>query len=366
MHLAKNDWRRLTAYRGLACFLVAFGHMVQVFVYPSETSIAPFTGLLAQASVMMFFVISGCSIAASVSRIIGGPNPVRRYALNRFGRILPPLIFSLSLMWFLSVISPYVFQTGTNLFVPLKGIVRDGFNFDPVAAIGALFFLNGFITDTPNSNGPLWSLSFEIWFYWIYFLLVFGVRYSKPVLVLVGVFIYSILVYLDKTASANYFLKYTVIWLAGVGLFFGLSIRWLLRKKYKIIIFCLMLVMLISTLCHAVLFILLDMNYEISYFNISFGLFFSAQMIFVKIKFPNLIYYILRKFADFGYTLYLIHVPIYLFAYGVLQKNIAGNILASWIGGVMVMMITIMVSFVMAKGLEQREWYLDFFNKKYI
>ncbi len=32
----------------------------------------------------------------------------------------------------------------------------------------------------------------------------------------------------------------------------------------------------------------------------------------------------------------------------------------------MVMMITIMVSFVMAKGLEQREWYLDFFNKKYI
>ncbi len=81
-----------------------------------------------------------------------------------------------------------------------------------------------------------------------------------------------------------------------------------------------MLVMLISTLCHAVLFILLDMSYEISYFNISFGLFFSAQMIFVKIKFPNLIYYILRKFADFGYTLYLIHVPIYLFAYGVLQK----------------------------------------------
>ncbi len=233
MHLAKNDWRRLTAYRGLACFLVAFGHMVQVFVYPSETSIAPFTGLLAQASVMMFFVISGCSIAASVSRIIGGPNPVRRYALNRFGRILPPLIFSLSLMWFLSVISPYVFQTGTNLFVPLKGIVRDGFNFDPVAAIGALFFLNGFITDTPNSNGPLWSLSFEIWFYWIYFLLVFGVRYSKPVLVLVGVFIYSILVYLDKTASANYFLKYTIIWLAGVGLFFGLSIRWLLRKNIK-------------------------------------------------------------------------------------------------------------------------------------
>jgi peptidoglycan/LPS O-acetylase OafA/YrhL len=91
--LTVEQWERLTTYRGLAALLVAFGHMVQVFVSPTSSFVAPYSGLMAQASVMMFFVISGASIAASAKRLILGVSPVYYYILGRASRIFPPLFF---------------------------------------------------------------------------------------------------------------------------------------------------------------------------------------------------------------------------------------------------------------------------------
>lgn len=348
-------WDRLAVYRGLASVLVAFGHLVQVFVYPISTALAPYSGLLAQASVMMFFVISGCSIAASANRSLDAPHPVRRYLLNRGGRILPPLIFALALMWGLSFMAPYLFSSGTVSFLPGEHLPRKGYFFDAGEAFGALAFLNGFFTSTPAPNGPMWSLSFEVWLYLIFFLLFLGLRKRRLLLLLLAVLIYAVLVRHDLTGSAHYFQKYSLIWFAG-------SLLWMLSQRYRIddtvmpatVRTSLIVLAAVPMAYFAWRFAATEMSYDIAPFNVTFGLAFALYLLLTVPAMPVWVTAIFKPVSRCGYTLYLIHFPIFLIVFGATQSWICGNRIKAWGIGIASLAGCLCLAWVAALVVERR------------
>lgn len=317
------DVNLLSAYRGLAALLVSIGHLEQVFIRPYSSVFSPYAGLLAQASVMVFFVISGYSIASSASRLINKPNPVYEYVLKRSCRVLPPLITAIALMYFLFFIAPYFFATGSNDFLKGQGLVRAGLYFDLSQVLGSLFFLNGFFTATPNSNGPLWSLSlsYEVWLYGIFFSLFYAVWKKQPIAVLPAILVYALLLYRDKSGDLL-FLKYSLVWFMG-------AICWFLpndpqnNPNLKLLLQAFFIVSLLSSIYCGYQFVGTEMKSDISKFNVWIGVAFSLYLFFSKHKMKfkaNAGYNVLNKAADFSYTLYLIHFPFFLFVFGMTQQ----------------------------------------------
>lgn len=273
--LTKNDWELLAAWRGIAALLVAIGHMVQVFIYPTSVWLAPYSGLLAQASVMIFFVISGCSIAASGFSIVETAHPVRSYIWRRMARIWPPLLFSVVLMWCLSLIAPLTFASGSSSFIPAERLAREGYFFEWSRAGIALLFLNGFVGYTILTNGPLWSLSYEVWLYFIFFFFLIGLQSRFCWLSMVSLLVYLVLATLDRSGSLI-FPKYSLIWAAGVLVYFVfLGDRKTQRKD--ILMFPAVLMGLLA-FHYAWRFVLHDMNEEIWPFNVAFGGFFALYL----------------------------------------------------------------------------------------
>ena len=79
---------------------------------------------------------------------------------------------------------------------------------------GNVFFLQGIVTSCFGSNGALWSLSYEFWYYIFFPLLVTALLASIHTRVRVGAgLLLSLLVVLCGWTIGAYFL----IWLMGVG-----------------------------------------------------------------------------------------------------------------------------------------------------
>lgn len=362
MNIDKEDWRRLATYRGLAALLVAFGHMVQIFVYPVSTWQASYSGLLSQSAVMMFFVVSGCSIAASAHRVIGEPRPVLMYALNRMGQILPPFVFAVVLMWLCGVLAPYVFASGSHMFLPHPRVVREGFLFDWGEVMGALAFFNGFFSITPLSNGPLWSLSFEVWLYIVFFCFFLALKRLQWGLMLVSMAVYLILVQYDNSGSSLLFLKYSLVWFSGVLLFFALLRRqalfgenaaWL--RSVGALVLCFLVVL---AAYFGWRFVATDMVYDITRFNMSFGFAFSVYLLLFRPAMSRAVQAVFRPASRFGYTLYLIHFPLYLLAYGIFQPHMLDSQSVSWLVGLSAMTFSIFLAYFAAKFVERRELFI--------
>ncbi len=132
----------LTHYRGN--FFVEYG------ILPEEQkSIVIKTFYLltrfGEEPVLVFFVLSGFLVGgSSIQRILDNKVDVKNYFIDRFVRIILPLIASSVLVIIIDFIM--------NEPVPYKDI------------IGSIFSFQGIITSY-KFNDPLWSLSYEVWFY---------------------------------------------------------------------------------------------------------------------------------------------------------------------------------------------------------
>jgi peptidoglycan/LPS O-acetylase OafA/YrhL len=183
----------LDALRGFAAFSVLLNHWRDAFFidYPKLPHRNPLdavfyfaTGLGHQA-VIVFFVLSGFLVGGSVLRSVDGDRwSLRSYLLARLTRLyvalLPALLLGGTLDW-VGMRSPgtawvYTGQSGmralvTNVHTTLTL---------PIFAANALFLQtivlpgqNGRAVPVFGSNGVLWSLSNEFWYYMAFPLLVF-------------------------------------------------------------------------------------------------------------------------------------------------------------------------------------------------
>lgn len=132
------------------------------------------TGFGSEA-VIAFFVISGFWITAAVERRVAAPDFWRGYLIDRLSRLLIVMVPALAVGGVLDLAAIHLLQSpyalGTSGAVTLPGPVADKLSFGIL--LGNLAFLQDLVVPTFGSNGPLWSLANEFWYYlWFPSLLV--------------------------------------------------------------------------------------------------------------------------------------------------------------------------------------------------
>lgn len=314
--------------RGVAALVVVLAHMEQVFLAPTWPGAYVYSRLISQVSVMVFFVLSGFLIGKSITRkTAAGTFSFGPYVADRAWRILPPLGLAFAVMLCLYVLAPLAFPSGAHQYLPTQGyVVVTEFTLNAQGLLASALFLNGFFAANPLVNGPLWSLSFEVWLYLIAGLVVMGQRWR--VSILLAACLLAVL-----SVRNHSFAAYSVVWAAGFVLCLLHNNRTLagaVRAALAVLgpLSAIVGVGLASRYIaqadrlHNPL--LADYRYVIA-FNVFIGLAFCCLLgVLLDRRSPSP--RVLQRTADFSYTLYIVHFPILLFLFGILQPRLQGSI----------------------------------------
>jgi peptidoglycan/LPS O-acetylase OafA/YrhL len=183
----------LDLVRALAALAVLIGHAVQLGHYSGPY---PFTMLFQHNAVIVFFVLSGLVIAASVDR---GGQTLASYAIARTSRILPVALPALAISLAVVLIDQLIAPT------PLFG--EDGRGISASKVIFAVLFLSESWQTGFALNPPYWSLCYEVWFYALFAAATFLDGWKRAVWLAV----------LAAIAGPNVLLLLPV-WLVGVAI----------------------------------------------------------------------------------------------------------------------------------------------------
>lgn len=152
---ASNRLSKLEAIRGLAAAYVAFSHLgIEYFGIRAPA-------IFAQGAVMLFFIMSGFVICYSTGKVEPGHSPrggFKDYFIKRFRRIFPLFVTAMGLGYLADS-----YAAGAWLPIDRRTLVGN-----VLMLQDALHFKPGVYFDTFH-NGPAWSLSYEWWYYMMFF-----------------------------------------------------------------------------------------------------------------------------------------------------------------------------------------------------
>lgn len=186
--------------RALAALMVVSRHARNALLvdYPqltqpnlAEKFLYFMTGLGHEA-VIVFFVMSGYLVGGSILRS-RHQFDWKHYVAARLSRVwsvlIPALVLTAICDFFLL---RYLSHTLTPEGLLANHMIQLPLLHDPGTLLMNMFFLKEFIGPTFGSNGPLWSLTFEVWCYLIFPLLLFGILgsgrgYERGLMVLLAV-----------------------------------------------------------------------------------------------------------------------------------------------------------------------------------
>ncbi|MXO67076.1 acyltransferase family protein [Altericroceibacterium endophyticum] len=243
---------------------------------------------MGQEAVVLFFVMSGLLIGG---KFLSPENqdPVRfgNYLVARVSRLgvvaIPCILLCYAL---LQTGQPYSLEECSSAVVLLAN----------------LFFLQDILVPPLCNNPPLWSLSNEFWYYILFPLIIFSIkcRNSLPYL-LAAFFLASAILFLDNYDD-RMILLYFPAWLSGI-------LVW--HKKTP----CLPTYITLPILMLCMVFARIPL-YEQFFWAKDFLICISA-VLFLKstLRLKNKTSYIDRigrKWADFSFSLYVIHYPLLL------------------------------------------------------
>jgi peptidoglycan/LPS O-acetylase OafA/YrhL len=198
-----QKYESLEALRGLAALVVFIGHLyVKIEGLPqiSLIQILMSFALWGTEAVIIFFVLSGVVIYLSQEK---RPKTVVEFAVNRLVRIGPLYIFSL------------ILAAGVALF--------RGQAITPAETIGNLLFLQtlqGYIVGVLPTNEPLWSLSSEMFFYFLFALCLWNRKLAWVwcVAAVFSLVLYPVSLSLGWLEHLRLQLAFSCIWLMGYAI----------------------------------------------------------------------------------------------------------------------------------------------------
>ena len=252
---------------------------------------------------MIFFVLSGYLISGSIFRLTQrGQWSWRLYLTHRLVRlwiVLVPALMLGAILDYLGLhlhLAPalYAGQTGTHMM----GNVADSLRASTFA--GNLFFLQGILTATFGSNGPLWSLANEFWYYILFPCAFLALRLGTP---LVGRIVNAVAFLACTWFVGKDVLFMFPVWLLGTALALVPAPRVEIRLRVvTAILYCPLFFFLAKTsLVRGVL-----SDYILGVATCVFVWFLLAA----KGEAPaGRCVTVSRLAARFSYTLYLVHVP---------------------------------------------------------
>jgi peptidoglycan/LPS O-acetylase OafA/YrhL len=201
--MKKNRLEKLEALRGFAALYVVFFHTLPQKIFLWGVNVGTIFRFGPEA-VIVFFVLSGFVIKYTYQK--SADKSFKYYFTRRFIRLYIPLFF--------------IFLLGYLIKCYSEGTLA---NPEWRTLLGNIFMLQDVISQKPNviaaaymGNGVLWSLSYEWWFYMLFFALVTYINSEKlnkwvNILVLVAAASYVIYPFM-----VNRLAMYFAIWWMGV------------------------------------------------------------------------------------------------------------------------------------------------------
>ena len=164
--------------RGIAAIMVMIGHLRSyLFVAPSELEYVSLTDKLfyfvtgfGREAVVTFFVLSGFFITKSIVGMVDRNQwSWHSYLINRLARLWTVLIpaLLLTLLWdqLGITLTGSGYYAGDFLEQYERGPSAPGIELGLLTFFGNVFFLQNIETAVYGTNFPLWSLSYEFWYY---------------------------------------------------------------------------------------------------------------------------------------------------------------------------------------------------------
>jgi peptidoglycan/LPS O-acetylase OafA/YrhL len=315
--------------RGLAALVVFFEHARNLFFvdYPQLAShrlllAIPYlvTGAGHQA-VVVFFVLSGFFIGGAVFRSVErGHWSWADYLTRRFVRLWVVLIPALLLCCFWDRLGIYL-DRAPDLY---SGIVPNHIiSFDvrqrlsPSIFFGNLFFVHTILVPVFGSDGPLWSLVYEFWYYILFPLGLFTIRPGTP---RSQRFFFAVLFLTGSGFVRGGILNYFPIWLSGTLLLLVPPLRLSpsLARRIRVL----------ASIVYAVTFFLLS---RMRFFSglwsdyilavITFGFLWVLLSASHRTEPRSSRVVACRGLARFSYTLYAVHSPVLVFCVALILGN---------------------------------------------
>lgn len=235
--IIKDNLKILDALRGLAALYVVIHHCRWLLwegfekgysLHPETYSTANklIMYLLAgfkfgNEAVLFFFVLSGFVIHYSVSRRIdkAGKFDALDYLYRRVKRIYPPLLIAIVLTfaldrWGMHLQLPVYFSQ--TPYPSINENIHPDLGFTTL--LGNLFFVQKIYTPVWGTDGALWSLMYEWWFYILYIPLIPVFRKNKYLLsgIIFIVWVLNLRFGAHMPLLLHKVLTYFIIWFSGM------------------------------------------------------------------------------------------------------------------------------------------------------
>ncbi|MHB9838978.1 acyltransferase family protein [Paraburkholderia terrae] len=317
----------IDAMRGFAALLVAYFHCRQVEwvgmqsfhhvagkSFDLNTIVAYLTLPIAwgSAGVPIFFVISGYCIHRGAAQRLANNSAYRLDAMNfwarRFARIYPVLFAALLLTLALDWASLH--------FPPVNHKILD---IGPQAFFVNLFSLQGLAGKTYGSNGALWTLSLEVQFYAVY-PLVFALRRRLGILPVLGIVALVNLasVFVFERHDLQFFTSFWFSWMLGAWIAELQLERGDASSRKRMPWLMYGLAVLLTVLgCVAFRF---GQYLAFQFWAVGFA-FYLNEALKSRRQNDTAVIRVLSRFGDFSFSLYSIHLPIFVLLSSVLYRS---------------------------------------------
>ena len=288
----------LEMWRGGSAVAVMIGHAFQVFTLDPS----PVWSMFAAAAVMAFFVLSGFFIHKSLARSFAD-GARWNFVVARVNRILPPFALAIALTTALWALAPLFFAHADRSYaIPTA---RPDFSLRYLPS--TILFLNGFFGGTLSADGPLWSLSYEVWYYVLAFLAGCIVLRQKWAWI-------AIPIALALAIRNIQFAILGLVWWTG---FFVSILHANDRLPRRPTWFLWALPVLAAPF-----YLARPSSFStLLTFDLAFGVAFAMHLLRILEAAALPCNRALRHSASYSYTLYVTHFPLLLFAYGALHER---------------------------------------------
>lgn len=248
--LNSYNLRSLDALRGLLAMYVLAGHCrwllwVGYASWSKESHPLWQKGLVVLSSmlrygheaVIIFFVLSGFFIHLRIAKQLSDTNSFQfnlaKFIRHRSHRLIPPYAFALGVTVLFDAIGrwlyPTLYQAATGDSLLDVNFAVKGYSLSSV--IPAFLFLPSSLGEDFGSNGPLWSLAYEIMYYAMYPLWLLLRKQSAGIAYGTGLLIAIVSSYLVSNQFLHGVLTHYPIWLCGA------IMAELLTRKSKLCLF---------------------------------------------------------------------------------------------------------------------------------
>lgn len=310
----------LDACRWAGALTVMALHATNMFVNLADIASAPHCApvhawwiyanyQLGHQAVVGFFVMSGYLVGGAVLAHIGRTQDfLREYMIHRFARIYMVLVPTIALTIAIDTIGRAAFSnTGVYDWPMFEG------HFAPALILSNLLSLQYILAPYYGSNGPLWSLACEFWYYVTFPLLCVPFARNYPPLARLAGFALGVAVVTTLAAQPSWFGFGYLLW--AMGAFASLASRPLIASRWlSLALFAAALIPIRFLVRGAVLAEhpwlqnAADLTTTILFVNLILTLRFGPaggwRLLDTKLH---------KALADFSFSLYCNHMPILIF-----------------------------------------------------